>query len=922
MTNDKVMQLIREAREKNFTFLDLSNNQFTHLPPEIGKLKNLTKLDLSYNQLIQFPSEIEELENLEELCLYKNRLTHLPPDIGKLKNLTKLDLSHNQLIQLPSEVEELINLKELYLYKNQLTYLPPEIGEFKNLESLLLFNNLLTKLPPEFCKLKALTTLYLSENELTHLPPEIGELKNLETLYLYNNRLTQLPTEIGELKNLTIFELYNNQLTQLPSEIGELKNLSRLYLYKNQLTKLPPEIGELKNLTVLDLSHNQLIHLPSEIEELENLAVLDLSNNQFTHLPPEIGKLENLSKLDLSHNPLTSPPPEIVSRGLGAIFTYLKQSRTTENNEAKLILVGDPRVGKTCLAHRLITNKFLGASTVTEGINVSKWKIPSPGSIKSEIKLNIWDFGGQEIYHATHQFFLTKRSVYLLLWNARKTEKKDYNFIYYWLYTIEAFGEDSPIILVMSKMNKGNDYLNQEKLKERFPQIVDYIKIDSSDGKGISNLSETISRTAWNLPLMRAKWVDSWFKVRQKLEVIGGNWISYDKFEEICISEGLETENIIILDGYLHDLGVTLHFKDKLTLKNIVILNPEWVTEAFYKILSSINVLDNEGVLSISELNQIWDKETYPSSVHPSLMDLMNKFELSYELPDKSSYLVPELLPEEESSTLEWKKEKEICFTYCYDYFLPPGIIPRLIVRMHQMIKKKENGMPLCWRKGLVLNLQNSCALVKVKPIERQIEIRVKGDNKRGAMGAICSELDQINSSMKKIKITKQIPCNCSEICSEMYSYNKLLDAERNNVKTIQCHNSFKPISVSLLLNGYIRQKERFRNLFEYDVFICHSSKDMPIIESLITEFKKENIKYWIDKEQIEFGDPVIQKIQDGLQKSRYVVPCLSKNLNSSGWTKAEYSAILNVDRTYALGYKISSNKPTTFQNQILKYDA
>jgi len=29
--------------------------------------------------------------------------------------------------------------------------------------------------------------------------------------------------------------------------------------------------------------------------------------------------------------------------------------------------------------------------------------------------VNIWDFGGQEIYHATHQFFLTHRSLYLLL---------------------------------------------------------------------------------------------------------------------------------------------------------------------------------------------------------------------------------------------------------------------------------------------------------------------------------------------------------------------------------------------------------------------------------------------------------------------------------------------------------------------------
>ena len=101
------------------------------------------------------------------------------------------------------------------------------------------------------------------------------------------------------------------------------------------------------------------------------------------------------------------------------------------------------------------------------------------------------------------------------MWNARKT--KDYDHIYYWLHTIEAFGEDSPIILVMSKMNESDDDLNLKDLKSKFP-IVDYLKIDSNDGKGIKGLTESISETAWNLPFMRAVWVDSWFKVRTRLE--------------------------------------------------------------------------------------------------------------------------------------------------------------------------------------------------------------------------------------------------------------------------------------------------------------------------------------------------------------------------------------------------------------------
>jgi hypothetical protein len=126
-----------------------------------------------------------------------------------------------------------------------------------------------------------------------------------------------------------------------------------------------------------------------------------------------------------------------------------------------------------------------------------------------------------------------------------------------------------------------------------------------------------------------------------------------------------------------------------------VILKPEWATGAFYKILSTKSVLQREGVLLQSELDEIWDKETYPPDVYPQLMELMNKFELAYQLPDKNKYLIPELLPKSPPD-FNWNYEENLHFYYSYDSFLPSGIITRFIVRMHQDIEKKENGMPLC----------------------------------------------------------------------------------------------------------------------------------------------------------------------------------------------------------------------------------
>lgn len=750
----------------------------------------------------------------------------------------------------------------------------------------------LTEIPQEIGRLENLKELNLYGNNLIELTPKIGELKNLKELSLSRNHLTLLPPEIGELKKLTKLYLFHNQLIKLPPEIGKLKNLTKIDLTGNQLTLLPSEIGELENLEDLDVSHNQLTQIPPEISKLRNLVRLSLCYNKLAEIPPEIGELTKLKQLDVFGNPLISPPPEIVSRGMDAILTYLKQTKTTENNEAKLILVGNGEVGKTCLINRLITGKFV-EDKITEGINISKWVIPAPASEKSEIKLNVWDFGGQEIYHATHQFFLTKRSVYILVWNARKT--KDYDHIYYWLHTIEAFGEDSPIILVMSKMNESNDDLNLKDLRNKFPQIVDYVKIDSYDGKGIKRLTDIICETAWSLPLMRTKWVDSWFKVRQELEELGKNWISYERFYEICKSKGLDDKNIIVLDEYLNDLGVTLHFKDRIALKDIVILKPEWATNAFYKILSTKFVLDNKGILLQSELSQIWDIETYPSSVYSHLMELMNKFELAYELPDRSSYLIAELLPKNEPDFV-WDMEDNLYFYYCYNYFLPSSIITRFIVRMHKEIEKQENDTPLCWREGVILNLQNSRALVRMKPDERQIEIKIKGNNKRGALGAICNELDQINASIKKISVHTEIPCNCSENCPWRFPYEKVLNAEINNVEILQCLESFKSIPVSSLLAGYNRIDERLdeyknndpsrqfvQNLVVSPTFMMKSETNPIIKVEQKTDVRTSvNVNLEIDlpqiqtdfdnlKEEIENLDPKLKseldKIQDSLDE-------------------------------------------------------
>ena len=92
---------------------------------------------------------------------------------------------------------------------------------------------------------------------------------------------------------------------------------------------------------------------------------------------------------------------------------------------------------------------------------------------------------------------------------------------------------------------------------------------------------------------------------------------------------------------------------------------------------------------------------------------------------------------------------------------------------------------------------------------------------------------------------------------------------------------------------------------YKYDVFLSHSSKDREHIGDIVKEFQKKNISYWIDHEQIQFGDPITQKIEKGLQESHYVLVLLSSNLGRSNWCRAEYGSILNRECNDKTGKKV-----------------
>ncbi len=776
MTNEELLKVIEDAKASGVTELDLSGKGLTTLPNELFQLRNLVTLDLSGNLFATLPQEICQLRNLATLDLSGNLFAILPQEICQLRNLTRLALSSNQLAILPPEICQFRNLTTLNLSGNLFTTLPQEICQLRNLTRLALSSNQLAILPPEIGQLVSLTRLYIDHNQLTSLPPKIGQLTSLKKLNLDNNRLTALPQELFQLANLTNLNLENNQLRYLPPEICQLKNLSELHLSCNQLRALPPELFQLTKLATLDFRNNQLISLPPEICLLTKLTFFDLRNNQLISLPPEICQLKNLSELYLSdnqlaslpqeiciliqlkcfvilNNPLISPPPEIAMQGIEAMHQYFTSLQEADQplNEVKLLLVGDGAVGKTSLVKQLLGQPFDQHEDTTHGINIQGWEQEVGGR---KIRINIWDFGGQEIMHATHQFFLSKRSLYVLVLDGRKDERAEY-----WLRHIESFGGNSPVLVVLNKQdaNPGFD-INRPFLREKYPGTHAFFRISCKTGIGIAQFKEALLHELSSMSMLGIRWPASWFAVKGRLMQMDRPYISCDEYESLCAEAGITAQGSReVLVDFLNDLGVAIHFKDFL-LSAMHVLDPIWVTNAIYRIINAEELTDSQGILYLDSLPNIlrqgkYEKYSYPEQTHTYIMGLMKKFELCYPF-GKDAVLIPQLLPVPEPK-FSFDYSGALGFVLHYPNFLPPSVLPRFMVKAH-----KDINDDLGWRTGAVLRDEESgtAAVVKTDHEARRINIWVNGEHRREYLHYLRYLFAYINSRFEKLVVRERVP--------------------------------------------------------------------------------------------------------------------------------------------------------------------
>lgn len=645
-------------RTSKMMSLNLSHNSFSTIPPVLAcAATSLIRLNLSYNRL----------QSMGEVYLYP-------------KELKTLDLSHNQLKRWflsdqPEKVKKLCHA----------TCKSTDEHEFKILD----------------CSHKI------------H-----QRFENLKSLNVSHNMLTQL-------------NLFNEKAKYDPDR--------RISLVMNDTTdnsteQQKREILAYPKVTALDLSFNKMQEVPRSISRLRDLSVLNLNGNIYiNNLPPELGLANKLWNLGLNGCCLGEPLKSIIESKtyktmdiIGYLRSILEESKPYAR--LKLMLVGLQGIGKTSLleqlrqegtsgyrrkipehwtkrmghASRSNLKNQRGVNLSTVGVDIHDWTYCKRTTRNQQnlgsVSFSTWDFGGQEEFYATHRYFLSKRSLYLVVWRLTDGINGILG-IQQWLVNIQSRASGSPVIIVGTHedMVEGGEHgvkvkALQYEIQKRFINVTDYDKcglpriiasivVSTKTRSNIKELCDKIYDTAFSLKcpgtserLLEQKIPATYLYLEEIVNTIVNerhskkeepvlNYYDYRKltttllktrynktFRDLEPLNSRETNYNSELQQatrFLHENGVLLHYEDA-NLKDLYFLDPQWLCDILSHVVTirEINPHVKNGLMKIDDLAFLFKTIdiNLNGGVKSYVVNLLNKFEVA--LTWNSQYLlIPSLLP-------------------------------------------------------------------------------------------------------------------------------------------------------------------------------------------------------------------------------------------------------------------------------------
>jgi len=512
-----------------------------------------------------------------------------------------------------------------------------------------------------------------------------AELPLLKYLSLRNNELEalQLPPKLPVLEE---FDASENQFSHLDLP-NDLHALQYLFLRKNGLKTLRTE-ARLSELRTLHLAENQLTELPrAEYTQLENLY---LEGNALSSYG------EEMIKGDKSGNAI-----EII-----AALRSFAQTGEHPNHRARLIIVGNGRIGKTCMVKRLKGLTCDRQEEYTHGIAISELEKPHlPGVKTDELLLKVWDFGGQEVFYATHQFFMSEEAAYVYAWtdeaiaqknweeDSKKSPRLDsradkWRSHEYWLDNIRMHGKESPVVVVKTHCLDTRGTFPAERLKAAYALKHDPVDFDafSPEQRYLENLTAAMTEALNRLPLLGQPIPNGFHDLVEKMDELrdqGTEELSRQQFiplAEACQIPEKDADGAL---SYLRKTGEVIHFPNSPRLQNKIFVNPGTLTERAYKLIESNDHLtQKEGAFTADYAESLLEADW------ENLLELLISFQLVYRKQSGGSlvYIAPQYLPPLSKASLNARnaflgneRGKPLRFTLRYPQFLPENVMVNVL---------------------------------------------------------------------------------------------------------------------------------------------------------------------------------------------------------------------------------------------------
>lgn len=761
--------------------------------------------------------------------------------------------------------EELIalNLSDLGLKEEQLNFLTHK--GCQTLQALSLSHNQFAyiELPATLQKLQY---LFLNDNEKLKTLAISAGLQRLKRLNISKCGLSDL-TLSGGFDSLEFLYLSDNKELATFKATGPFPKLKHLYLSSCKLSEL--KLGDhFPALISLLINGNQLKQSPAiEGDIFPVLENLDLSNNQIKRLEADfLNPFPALLNLRLTENPL---PETILSnigsspaKDLGFIQRYTQElfQASEMDNECKVLLIGNGNVGKSCLVARLVSNRFEAEWKSTHGIVLEQYPQTSQKDpLLNPYILNLWDFGGQDIYHATHRLFMQAGAVYLVLWDWKTEESPTTSItekgklrhydnypLTYWLSYAKSLGKNSPTIVVQTKVERDGEKL-LPKIRDAFqPMAFHHIEsaIEDKDENGYNQLLLSVKRGVKKVKTQQ-QIPTSWANVRKQMrkwQLAQKKRLSLVDFFDL--SKKYEYEAPMDILNWLTQSGVV--FYQKGLFNNEIILDQAWAIDAVYTLFERntfyYEAKGNKGAFHGEDLVEVWEKnseaerELFVSFMLSCEMcfETTAKEKARYHIPFKErTFVIPQLLPEQKPHEVDdfWYG-RQVLFMRYEHAFLHPGVIQRFIVRTHFLAKNLGETRSI-WRSGIQLKENEAFALIEVGGKGKTIEVKVTQGGKV-LLDKIRNELDELQDQIGKVFVSVDGQ-NYADII-------KLEDRTKDEGShEIECTNGvYCPVEDFLpFLNR--DQGQRFKNRHKDPMIHFHTERGSLSVVKTIKQFIAEN---------------------------------------------------------------------------------